>query len=156
MKSFRDGSLVEFGRGRIDNWCVFVTRPGKPKHAPRDVDYFSQLQELHRQHPEIHDDFIVVFDATTSTPSEQVLTTISSLATKYPAAQAVDVEVLLTVLYAAMVAEENREYAPLKRRIKRLGIHQVLIEKMPVIEAANFSKKKKWRELDALCKERGF
>jgi hypothetical protein len=35
-------------------------------------------------------------------------------------------------------------------------MHQILIENMPINEAANFSKGKKWRELDEICKTKGF
>ncbi len=37
-------------------------------------------------------------------------------------------EIWFNVLYAGMVAEENKENAVLKKRIKRLGMHQVLID----------------------------
>jgi hypothetical protein len=67
-----------------------------------------------------------------------------------------DVEVLLTTLYAAMIAEENRVNAPLGRRIKRLGVHQVLVEGMRVEDAARFSRGKPWRVLEELCVARGF
>lgn len=46
--------------------------------------------------------------------------------------------------------------AKIGKRAKRLGIHQVLIENIEPEIAANFSKNKKWRELDKECKKRGF
>jgi hypothetical protein len=55
-----------------------------------------------------------------------------------------------------MIAEENKKNAILKKRIKRLGIYQVLIEGMKPEVAAVFSKGKKWRELDKTMLERGF
>jgi hypothetical protein len=55
-----------------------------------------------------------------------------------------------------MVAEENKEHAILKKRIKRLGLYQVLVENMEPEQAAIFSKGKKWTELDKLMKEKGF
>lgn len=39
---------------------------------------------------------------------------------------------------------------------KRLAMHQILMEGMPVSEAANFSKGKKAEWLDRICKEKGF
>jgi hypothetical protein len=65
-------------------------------------------------------------------------------------------EIWFNVLYAGMVAEENKEHALLKKRIKRLGMHQVLLENMEPEKAALFSKGKKWTELDKLMKEKGF
>jgi bifunctional pyridoxal-dependent enzyme with beta-cystathionase and maltose regulon repressor activities len=66
------------------------------------------------------------------------------------------VEQSLTVIYAGMIAEENKKNAILKKRIKRLGIHQVLILNMPAREAAKFSYGRNWRELDAIMSTFGF
>ncbi len=156
MKRCADGSVVEFGRGRFDDWCVYVRRPGGERRAPRDVDYFSELKQLHAQHPGLHDDFITVFMATGKAIDPVVSERISELAGSYPAPLRTDLEVLLATLYAAMIAEENRAHAPLGKRIKRLGVHQVLVEGMPVEEAANFSRGKPWRELEQICVARGF
>lgn len=55
-----------------------------------------------------------------------------------------------------MIAEENKENTQLGKQIKRLGVHQVLIEKMGCNEAANFSKGIRWRQIDAICSSKGF
>jgi hypothetical protein len=55
-----------------------------------------------------------------------------------------------------MIAEENKANAILKKRVKRLGVHQVLVLGMPPSEAAKFSNGKKWRDLDAIMKSNGF
>lgn len=55
-----------------------------------------------------------------------------------------------------MIAEENKLNAILKKRIKRLGMYQVLVQNYPPSVAANYSKGKKWRELDALMVHYGF
>ena len=55
-----------------------------------------------------------------------------------------------------MIAEENKGNAILKKRIKRLGMHQVLLENYTPEHAANFSKGKKWKDLDKLMKQKGF
>ena len=66
------------------------------------------------------------------------------------------VEQWFVVIYAGMIAEENKQSAILKKRIKRLGMHQVLkLEYEPRI-AANFSKGKKWRDLDEIMKPLSF
>ena len=67
-----------------------------------------------------------------------------------------EIDIWFTVIYGGMVAEENKEFAVLKKRIKRLGMHQILIERKDAEYAANFSKGKKWKELDELMKKRGF
>jgi hypothetical protein len=78
-----------------------------------------------------------------------------TLAAKY-GEDAEEIEIWLTVIYAGMIAEENKAHAVLGKRIKRLGMYQVLIEKLSPDYAANFSKGKKWRELDAVMKGKGF
>ena len=55
-----------------------------------------------------------------------------------------------------MIAEENKSKAILKKRIKRLGMYQTLIQQLPAMEAAVFSKGKKWQVLDKICRELGF
>jgi hypothetical protein len=62
----------------------------------------------------------------------------------------------MTFLYAGMVAEENKEGAILRKRIKRLGVHQLLIEERQAIYAENFSRSKPWREIAVECDVRGF
>jgi len=68
----------------------------------------------------------------------------------------VEMDTWFTVIYAGMIAEENKANAILKKRIKRLGMHQLLLENFKSEEAANFSKNKKWQELDIIMKQKGF
>lgn len=156
MRILSDGTKIEFDSGRIDDWCVYVTRPNKPRNAPKDTDYFASLVDLHGKHPMIYDDYVAVYDATSRVISEAVFEMIEKLSKKYPPELQVDVELLLVVLYAAMIAEENRAHTKLGKRIKRLGIHQILFDKLPIPVAANFSKGMGWREISEHCKQRGF
>jgi len=55
-----------------------------------------------------------------------------------------------------MIAEENKASAVLKKRIKRLGMYQVLIQNMDPNVAANYSKGKKFAELSPLMQSYGF
>jgi len=156
MKKFADGSAIEFGRGKFDDWCVYVTRPGVTRYAPRDTDYFAKLVKMHHLHPRLYDDFLAVYTVTTKIVTSEVLADITARSLNYPPTLQVEVDLLLTILYAAMTAEEMRAGTRLGKRIKRLGIHQILIESMPVADAANFSRGMPWQEIDALCRERGF
>lgn len=56
----------------------------------------------------------------------------------------------------AMISEEQKEHTKLGKRIKRLGIHKLLIEGIPVNKAANFMRGMKWREIDKICLKLGF
>lgn len=63
---------------------------------------------------------------------------------------------MFTILYMAMIAEEKKEHTKLGKRIKRLGVHKLLIEGVPVNEAANFMRGMGWREIDKMCSKFGF
>ena len=97
----------------------------------------------------------MVFNSTAAVPDPHVFKLIKMLATQYRA-DSLEIEIWLNVLYAGMIAEENKKKAILKKRIKRLGMHQVLIEKIEPEIAAVFSKGKNWKELDILMKQKGF
>ena len=55
-----------------------------------------------------------------------------------------------------MISEEKVTYTKLGKRIKRLGVHLLLLENASVSYAANIMRGKKWYDIDADCKERGF
>ena len=65
-------------------------------------------------------------------------------------------EKILSILYMAMIAEEKKEYTRLGKRIKRLGIHKLLLEDSSVKDAANFMRGMNWRQIAKLCEDRGF
>ncbi|MBI5801940.1 MAG: hypothetical protein HZA92_14610 [Verrucomicrobia bacterium] len=157
IQRFADGSVLEFGPGEFDDWCVFLTRPGQPAYAPLDRDYFAGLRQLatRQGNYKVYDDFVQVFERTGPEACEPVLKLVATLSASYRR-DAFDAELVLCILYAGMVAEENKAQAKLKKRIKRLGVHQVLIEGLPPEVAAEFSKGRPWQELDEECKRRGF
>jgi hypothetical protein len=157
IQRLSDGSVLEFGPGKFDDWCVFLTRPGEPAYAPPDREYFGELRHLasRQGNHKVYDDFVQVFDRTGPDLNETVLRHIATLAAGYRR-DAVQAERLLTILYAGMIAEENKASAKLGKRIKRLGVYQVLIEGVPPEVAAEFSKGRPWQELDAECQRRGF
>jgi hypothetical protein len=157
IKTFSDGSQLEFGPGRFDDWCIYLTRPGHTRLAPKDVDYFATLARLAQTHPapQLYADFVVVFTITHKALDLQVLEQIAPLASKY-GPEALEVEILFTILYAGMLAEENKAHTRLGKRIKRLGVHQILVEQLPPAHAATFSLKQGWRKIAAECQQRGF
>jgi len=157
INKFSNGGLMEFDTGNFDNWCVFVIKPTGERFAPTDVHYFSRIKKLAEKygHQKIYDDFVVVFNRTTKKIDPVIFKLILALS-KYYNDDAVEMEIWFNVLYAGMIAEENKQHAILKKRIKRLGMHQILIDNLDVEYAANFSKGKKWRELDKLMKLKGF
>lgn len=157
IREFTDGTILAFGRGMFDNWCVLLTNRRVRNYAPRDTEYFRRLRELADAYgaEQMYRDFVQVYDATDAQIRPQVLAQITRLAQRY-AADALRAEIVLSILYAAMVAEENKHKAILKKRIKRLAVHQVLREGMAVEQAATFSRGKRWQEIAAECRRRGF
>ena len=150
-------TLIFYDKGSFDNWCVFI-QDINGKRAPLDKDYFNFFSDLTYKYSSkrIYEEFVSIYTKVTDELKQDVLDFIIDLAKKYPAPLDREVAINFIVIYAGMIAERNKDGAILKERIKRLGMHQVLIEKMPVHEAANWSKGKNWRELDVVCKSKGF
>jgi hypothetical protein len=157
IKIVRGKNLVEFDRGSFDEWCVFLSRPGTVRYAPKDTEYFTILKNMgnHFGHAKIYNDFISYYNQTTKDIDNTILDLITTLSNDYEN-EAEEMDTWFTVIYAGMIAEENKANTKLKKRIKRLGMHQVLLENFDPELAANFSKGKNWPELDKLMKEKGF
>jgi hypothetical protein len=157
IKSVRNRNIVEFDLGSFDNWCVYLRRPGQMRYAPRDTEYFSKLKDFGNIHTsqKIYDDFVRFYTHTDKTINPEILDLITKLSDTY-GTDTEEMDIWFTVIYAGMIAEENKQFAILKKRIKRLGMHQVLLEGMDPTLAANYSKEKKWRDLDVVMKARGF
>ncbi len=158
IKELKNNRKVIFDKGSFDNWCVYVVEANGHKQAPFDTTYFDYLQKISIDYPngKVYDDFIIIYHLTTKNIDAEVLNSIDTIVTTYKPEHQIEVEQWFSVIYAGMVAEENKENAILKKRIKRLGMHQTLIDKWMFEDAANFSKGKGWRELDEIMKEKGF
>lgn len=157
LNEFTNGGLIEFDKGSFDEWCIFVTNPNGERYAPSDVKYFLRLKELGKKYgsQKIYEDFVVIYNRTGQNPEPDVFELISLLSRFYHN-DAMEMEIWFNVLYAGMIAEENKKNAILKKRIKRLGMHQVLIDGIEPEVAAGFSKGIKWQQLDRLMKAKGF
>lgn len=157
IKEFSDGSLIEIGQGRFDDWCVYLTIPTNNKHAPRDYKYFKVLKALGARYgaDKVYNDFLEIYNLTSSDISEEVLDKISKMS-EYYEPYCVKFDIVMTVIYLGMIAEENKAGTKLGKRIKRLGIHQVLKENLDPEIAANYSRGKGWKFIDYECKIRDF
>jgi len=156
IKTFSDGSILKFDQGKFDAWCVYFIENGT-QIAPTDLEYFRELKSLAIKYgaKKIYDDFVKIYHVTDSIIKPRVLDDISNISSTY-GIESLKFDKLFTILYAGMIAEENKNGAILKKRIKRLGMHQLLLDDLTPYQAANFSKGKKWRELDVECVNRGF
>jgi hypothetical protein len=148
----RNGCLVEFGQGSFDDWCVYLTRPGSRKYAPRDPEYFEFLRRCALTHSteNVYRAFLAVFAVASRTPNPKAITIIQTESLAF-AAESDEMEVWLSVMWGGMIAEENKAFSRLGKRIKHLGVHQVLVQGLPVLEAANWSRGKKWRDIAGEC-----
>lgn len=157
IKTFSDGSKLEYDKGSFDDWCVYLTRPNVARYAPRDFQYFERLSKyaLIYGKDKVYNDFVSIYDVTTKTLESSILNKIEQIASSYGDIS-VDVAIDFTIIYMGMIAEENKKYTKLGKRVKRLGVYQVLKEGMPSLQSANFSRGMKWQEIDAICRERGF
>ena len=157
IKEFENGTFLEYDRGGFDDWCVYFTDTNGTRKPPRDVDYFKQLTELAEKYSveKVYTDYVQVYNLTGKEVEQPALAEISRISASY-GRYALDVDIIFSILYMAMIAEERKKYTRLGKRIKRLGIYKLLIEKRSVYEAANFMRGMGWRDIDALCRERGF
>jgi hypothetical protein len=158
VKHLQNNRKVIFDTGRFDNWCVYVVESNGNKKAPLDETYFSDLYHISQKYlrNKVYDDFVRIYEETTKSIDPSVLVLIDEIVSTYAEEDEIIVEQWFTVIYAGMIAEENKQNTILKKRVKRLGIHQVLILNMPAKDAAKFSYSKKWRELDSIMKSLGF
>ncbi len=157
IKNIGNRNLIEFDKGSFDEWCVYLTRVGQARYAPLDIEYFSRLKTLGNLygHAKIYNDFIRFYSPANKNIEPAILQLITQISNDYET-DGEEVDVWFSIIYAGMVAEENKVNAILKKRIKRLGMHQVLIEATDADYAANFSKGKKWKELDEIMRKKGF
>jgi hypothetical protein len=149
--------LVEFDQGKFDKWCVYLKRQHQGRYAPGDEEYFIFFKRLAVKHgsAKVYNDFIEIYHATTKQYSQAVVERIKQISQEYDD-DAEDAEIWFSVIYGGMIAEENKEGMILKKRIKRLGMHQVLLENYAPALASKFSVGKQWKDLNTLMRERGF
>lgn len=127
------------------------------RYAPTDIEYFNWLKQQAQIFgaAKIYNDFISFYEFTGKEIDQAPLDIITTLSNDYGSASE-EADTWFTIIYAGMIAEENKANTILKKRIKRLGMHQLLLENYKAEDAANFSRNKKWKELDAIMKQKGF
>lgn len=140
-------NTVEFDEGKIDKWAI------KLNHYPADLEYFSTLRTLTEMFnpKDLYESFVQVYDLTNKEIEINTLEKISEICMeywipdtepgKYIKLYADVLETILVTLYYGMIAEQNKENAILGKRVKRLGVYQVLFTDMGIIDITNYSKK---------------
>lgn len=118
-----------------------MNQPNGLRRAPLDRDYFNQLQNFAGQYGvnRIYNDYVQVYNLVGKTVDDSDLDKITNIALNY-GDDALELDKIFSILYMAMIAEERKAFTKLGKRIKRLGIHKLLIEGCTVQESANFMK----------------
>jgi hypothetical protein len=157
VKVFTDGTRLEFDEGKFDSWCVYMVNPDGSRRPPLDTEYFKTLLDLGYKHgkEKVYKDFVRVYEATDHNVSGNALQIIEDIAVAY-GQDSLLVAKTLTTIYMGMIAEQNKEGTKLGKRIKRLGVHCLLLEGISIEDAANFMRNKKWQDIEKLCTKRGF
>ena len=157
IRSFSNGQSLEYDWGGFDSWCIFIRNSDQSRNPPRDIEYFSNLVELGKIYgcPRIYSDLKKIYVLTGKQIDEKVINYISLVSDEYEEDQ-LKVEILFSIIYAAFIAEENKARTKLGKRIKFLGIYQILVEGIVPEIAVNFSKGMTWQNISKLCEEKGF
>jgi len=158
IKALKNNRKVVFDSGAFDAWCVYVVENDGRRNAPQDNKYFFDLQVISQKYAnnKVYADFVKVYDLTTATIEENILLLIDDIVETYNDEDKILIEQWFSVIYGGMIAEEKKANAILKKRIKRLGMYQTLIQNMNPNDAANYSKGKKVAELSPLMQSYGF
>ena len=164
---FSEGD-IEYEDGTYDQFYVSVEQ-GSAESFDYNSDFvldkniFLALMDLGSLYGEqvVYDDFLKFYNMTKSVVEgkefgqmQSVFDCILELSKRYRK-DALRVEVVFSWLYSAMVAEENKRNTKLGKRVKRLGVYQVLIENMSPENASEFSCDKTWQWIDGECEKRG-
>lgn len=154
---FADGSALEFDRGRFDDFCVYEVRPDGSRSAPRDTEYFGDLLGMASAYGSatVYEDFVGVYDTSAQEATPESTRVIETLAARYGRSSEAALRTFL-ILHMGMIAENVKKNTRLGKRIKRLGVHVLLMEGYSPEEAANFMRGRGWRDIAQMCDERGF
>jgi len=158
VHTFEDEEQIYFDTGKFDEWCVYLRTRDGMLEPPRDEQYFAELQKLgHRYGNErIYSYFKAVYDLTDRVPRPRVFELISAQSANIDEAGRLDYYKLLVTLYYTMIAEENRvpqwRY-PLRKRVKKIGVFQVLLHDLSPSDAAAYSRGMSAPDLRATLEE---
>jgi hypothetical protein len=155
--TFSNGQSLEYDWGGFDFWCIFVRSSDNTRNPPRDIDYFVNLVELGKTYgsPRIYLDIKKIYILAGKEIDEKVLEYISLVSEEYHD-DCLRIEILFSIIYAAFIAEDNKARTKLGKRIKFLGIYQILVEGISPEIAVNFSKGMSWQEISKNCEQREF
>jgi hypothetical protein len=153
------GYRISFGPGKFDEWLIYFVSHSNVTYFPKDVEYFSTLDSVGQVygHMNLYRDFLTLYNwiGTEEVSKPEIIEWICAMAGGYGKYRNRIINVF-AILYAGMVAEEKKEHKVLGKKIKRLGIYQVLVDREQPAFAAHFSRGMKAAQLKVECEKRGF
>lgn len=147
-------TCVYFDKGNFDKYCVYVNGRGRFRYAPTDDEYFNWILNLSKKYTveQVWDDFCQVFNIVdTNENDNDVMNLIQKIDIHYDE----DTIIWWILFYMTMLAECKKENAILKKRIKKLGVYNLLFDKYSIDYVTTYMRNQTWRDLDKLMKERG-
>ena len=149
---------VYFSTGSIDAYCVYLNEPPLFRYAMKDEEYFKWILSLSKRYGvvQVWDDFCSIYDIVNMNPTAKPDVDEAML-------RAVNADMHYTedtikwwlIFYMTMVAECKKKYAKLKKRIKKLGVYNILFDKWDIEYVTTYMKDMGWKDLDEMMKERG-
>ena len=139
---------IFFAPGNFDDWCVYM------EHAPTDNEYFEWILSLANKYGvvQVYNDFIDIYNIVDENFMPQKCLKVAEDIDKHYVEDTVHWWV---VFYMTMVAECKKENSILKKRIKHLGVYNILFDKIDIQTVTTYMQGKSWKFLDNLMKERG-
>jgi hypothetical protein len=149
LKMFSDTTLLLYDRGSFDEYRVsFYDNKLHHRSSPHDAQFFNFLLKMGQ--PETVWQMIVSLARQIDKHTEFQNINLPKLS------GSLEEEKVFSALAAAMMAEERKAKTKLGKRVKLLGCHQVLIQKIPPRVAAKWSRGKPWKEIAVECEKWGF
>lgn len=154
MIQTKTGYEIFFSSGKFDEWCVYIDKNEYNNNIPLDKDYFEWILNLTKKYgvKQVYNDFLIVYDSADEKFNEK---TCSSICHEIDKHYDEDTTHWWIIFYMTMVAECKKKNSILKKRIKHLGVYNILFDKYEIDYVTKYMRGKSWRYLDKLMKERG-
>lgn len=145
---------IYFDRGKFDEYCVYHINDKGKKSIPLDEHYFKWIKDLANQYgtDKVYKDFLKIYEISNEDLKENLCLKISNMIDMHYPHE--DTTHWWVIFYMTMVAECKKKNAILKKRIKHLGVYNVLFDNYDIAFIISYMRGKKWQELDKLMQER--
>jgi len=118
IKTIDKHILIEFDKGKFDEWCIYLTKNQSRRYVPLDTEYFGRLKEFAEVYSthKIFSVFLMFYHATDNQLNDDIFKLIDILSAQYDEYEA-EIKVWFTIIYAGMIAGENKANAILKKEL---------------------------------------